>query len=188
MHRKKRYRELLFIVDTCQAESLFLPAYSPGIAAVGSSRVGEDSLSHHTDPNVGVYVIDRFTYYLLEFLERVQPSSGGKRSGPTLQDLFNTCPPNLCVSHVTARVDLYPRDPRKVPVLEFFGASHSVVLTQDVKKGLLTKQVEHVGNESTSTVSNKHEKHHSSVTYARQAAFLPADAFIPTATSSYVFV
>ncbi len=39
--------------------------------AVASSLVGEDSLSHHVDPAIGVYIIDRYTYYALEFLEKV---------------------------------------------------------------------------------------------------------------------
>lgn len=30
---------------------------------------------HHVDPAIGVYIIDRFTYYALEFLERVTPDS-----------------------------------------------------------------------------------------------------------------
>lgn len=32
-------------------------------------------LQHHVDPAIGVYIIDRFTYYALEFLERVTPDS-----------------------------------------------------------------------------------------------------------------
>ena len=32
-------------------------------------------LQHHVDPAIGVYIIDRFTYYALEFLERVTPYS-----------------------------------------------------------------------------------------------------------------
>lgn len=30
---------------------------------------------HHVDPSIGVYVIDRYTYYALEFLETVTPGS-----------------------------------------------------------------------------------------------------------------
>ena len=30
---------------------------------------------HHVDPSLGVYIIDRYTYYALEFLERVKPDS-----------------------------------------------------------------------------------------------------------------
>ena len=40
-----RYHELFFMIDTCQAESMFQKFYSPNILAVASSRVGEDSLS-----------------------------------------------------------------------------------------------------------------------------------------------
>lgn len=30
---------------------------------------------HHVDSSIGVYMIDRYTYYALEFLEKVQPNS-----------------------------------------------------------------------------------------------------------------
>ena len=66
---------MLFIVDTCQAASLYQKFYSPNVLAIGSSLVGEDSLSHHVDPAIGVYIIDRYTYYALEFLEHVTPTS-----------------------------------------------------------------------------------------------------------------
>ena len=68
---KRRYNEIFFMIDTCQAASMFQKFYSPNILAVASSLVGEDSLSHHVDPAIGVYIIDRYTYYALEFLERV---------------------------------------------------------------------------------------------------------------------
>ena len=70
-----RYHEMLFIVATCQAASLYQKFYSPNVLAIGSSLVGEDSLSHHVDPAIGVYIIDRYTYYALEFLEHVTPAS-----------------------------------------------------------------------------------------------------------------
>ena len=40
-----RYNELLFIIETCQAASMFRTFYSPNLIGVGSSSVGEDSLS-----------------------------------------------------------------------------------------------------------------------------------------------
>ena len=40
-----RYNEVFLIVDTCQAYSMTQKLYSPNILAVGSSLVGEDSLS-----------------------------------------------------------------------------------------------------------------------------------------------
>ena len=40
-----RYNEVLFIIDTCQAASMYEHFYSPNILAIASSLVGEDSLS-----------------------------------------------------------------------------------------------------------------------------------------------
>ncbi|RXG71315.1 GPI-anchor transamidase [Armadillidium vulgare] len=60
MRQKRRYNEILFIIDTCQAASMYEYFYSPNILAIASSRVGEDSLSLQVCPrrvcisNVGV--------------------------------------------------------------------------------------------------------------------------------------
>ena len=40
-----RYNEILFLIDSCQAASMFKLFYSPNIIASSSSRVGEESLS-----------------------------------------------------------------------------------------------------------------------------------------------
>lgn len=45
MWQKQRYNEIFFMIDTCQAASMYERFYSPNILAVGSSLVGEDSLS-----------------------------------------------------------------------------------------------------------------------------------------------
>ena len=117
MWRKKRYHELFFVVDTCQAATLFEKFYSPNILAVGSSKRGEDSLSHHVDPKIGVYVIDRFTYYALEFLEKLKQDSQ-----KTINDFFQCCPKHLCISEVTWRTDLFTkRDYRKTLLTDFIG-------------------------------------------------------------------
>ncbi|KAG7174391.1 GPI-anchor transamidase-like [Homarus americanus] len=115
MWQKKRYNEILFIIDTCQAASMYEHFYSPNILAIASSLVGEDSLSHHVDPAIGVYIIDRFTYYALEFLERLQ-----------------VCPKRVCISTVGVRQDLYQRDPNDVLVTEFFGSVRNVELTSHI--------------------------------------------------------
>ena len=123
MHEKLRYHELMFVIDTCQAASMYQKFYSPNIIAIASSKVGEDSLSHHIDPAIGVYVIDRFTYYALEFLEKVT-----SQSKHTLGEFFKVCPRSQCKSTVTTRTDLFQRDPNKVLVTDFFGSVRNVEL------------------------------------------------------------
>jgi len=123
MWQKRRYNEVLLIVDTCQAESLSQKLYSPNILGIGSSKVGEDSLSHHGDPSIGVYVIDRYTFYALEFLEGVQTGSD-----KSLGQFLGVCPKRVCISTVSVRKDLFRRDPNKVPLIDFFGSVPHVKL------------------------------------------------------------
>lgn len=125
MWQKKRYHKILFIIDTCQAASMYQLLYSPNILAVASSLVGEDSLSHHVDPSIGVYIIDRYTYYALEFLEQTSPNK-------TLGQFLKVCPKHLCMSTVGVRQDLFQDDPNNIPITDFFGSVRNVELTRAV--------------------------------------------------------
>ena len=119
MHTKKRYNEILFVLDTCQAESMSMRLRSPNIIGLGSSKIGQDSLSHHGDSTIGVHVIDRFTFYALDFLEKLDVHSAANTS---LSEFFRVCPESKCVSKVSLRLDLFHRDPAKVPLTDFFSS------------------------------------------------------------------
>lgn len=123
MYQKRRYNEILLITDTCQAESMGQKLYSPNVVSVASSKVGEDSLSHHGDTSIGVYMIDRYTYHALEFLERINLNSS-----KTLQNFFNVCPKRQCVSTVATRTDLFKRNPRSTKITDFFASIAQVSL------------------------------------------------------------
>ena len=47
-------------------------------------------------------------------------------------DFLQVCPKRLCISTVGKRVDLFPRDPSKVPITDFFGSVRNVELTQQI--------------------------------------------------------
>jgi phosphatidylinositol glycan class K len=76
------------------------------------------------DADIGVAVIDRFTYYNLEFLEDVD-----MQSKATLKDLFNSYNPTFIHSTPGVRSDLFPRPLDKVLVTDFFGSVQNVELT-----------------------------------------------------------
>ncbi|KAI4121691.1 MAG: hypothetical protein LQ338_006222 [Usnochroma carphineum] len=119
MWEKRRYREILFMIDTCQANTLYSKFYSPNIIATGSSEIDQSSYSHHADNDVGVAVIDRWTYYNLEFLEGVEV--GGKQ---TLGDLFGSYDEGKIHSRPGVRWDLFPGGEergRERLVMDFFG-------------------------------------------------------------------
>ncbi|XP_025199235.1 putative GPI-anchor transamidase [Melanaphis sacchari] len=126
MWQKRRYHEIFFMIDTCQASSMYEKFYSPNILAMASSLVGEDSLSHHVDPAIGVYIIDRYTFYALKFLENVK-----LKSRISMKSFLGVCPKQDCISTVGVRVDLFHRDLAKVPITDFFGSVRPVELTFD---------------------------------------------------------
>ncbi|CAK8674846.1 unnamed protein product [Clavelina lepadiformis] len=126
MWQKRRYHELLFIIDTCQAVSMYGKFYSPNIMSIASSQIGEDSLSHHVDPTIGVYIIDRYTYYLLEFLESTRPGSR-----KTMAQLFEICPRHQCISSTGVSTHLFRRRPDQTLVTDFFGSVRTVDTSDD---------------------------------------------------------
>ncbi|KZT66084.1 hypothetical protein DAEQUDRAFT_485395 [Daedalea quercina L-15889] len=116
MWQKKRYNEIFFMIDTCQANTMFSKFYSPNILATGSSEIHENSYSHENDHDIGVAVIDKFTHYVLQFMEGIN-----KTSQASMQDLFNTFDPAKLDSHPGVRSDLFHRPLDKTLVTDFFG-------------------------------------------------------------------
>ncbi|KAF2758409.1 glycosylphosphatidylinositol transamidase [Pseudovirgaria hyperparasitica] len=126
MYEKKRYHEILFMIDTCQANTMYSKFYSPNILATGSSEIDQSSYSHHADNDVGVAVIDRYTYYNLEFLEtKVQEPS----SKLTMGELFDSYDPGKIHSDPGIRYDLFPGGEsaaRSRLIMDFFGNVQNV--------------------------------------------------------------
>eukprot|EP00210_Caulerpa_lentillifera_P003356 g3202.t1 len=82
MHEKGRYREMLLMIDTCEAETMYSKVQSPNVIAISSSIKGESSYSQPSDPGLGVSLVDRFTSAALDFFEDVNITSNA-----TLSDL-----------------------------------------------------------------------------------------------------
>lgn len=125
MKEKRRFKELLIMVDTCQAATLFSQLHSPGVLAIGSSKKGENSYSHHLDSDVGVSVVDRFTYYTLAFFERLNIYDNA-----SLNSLFTSYNPNYLMSTAYYRTDLYQQNLEEVPVTNFFGSVMETIHTE----------------------------------------------------------
>lgn len=131
MYEKKRYNEIFFMIDTCQANTMYSKIYSPNVISCGSSALHESSYSHHSDVDIGVAVIDRFTYYTLEFLENVTTTSKS-----TLQDLFEYYTYDKIHSNVGVSVDLFERDPKDVLITDFFGNIQKTVIEEPTEDGI----------------------------------------------------
>lgn len=162
MHEKKRYNEIFFMIDTCQANSMYERFYSPNILAVGSSKVDESSYSHHSDLDIGVAVIDRFTYYTLEFLEKIE-----KNSTVTMDKLFDEFSFENIHSTPGIRTDLFKRDVKDVRLTDFFGNVQNVVV-DEIDDGILyTTNHDEYGKK----VSQDNTSHQGIVSKVKKAGF-----------------
>jgi phosphatidylinositol glycan class K len=122
------YHEMLFMIDTCQANTMYSKFYSPNILATGSSEIDQSSYSHHADNDVGVAVIDRYTYYNLEFLETQVRDPTSKL---TVGELFDSYDEAKIHSHPGVRYDLFEggeAGARSRLVMDFFGNVQNVEL------------------------------------------------------------
>ncbi|KAG1776741.1 peptidase C13 family-domain-containing protein [Suillus placidus] len=129
MWQKKRYNEILFMIDTCQANTMYSQSYSPNILATGSSQIDENSYSYENDNDIGVSVIDSYTHYVLKFMEGIN-----KTSQTSMQDLFDSYDPVKIYSHPGIRSDLFRRPLDKTLITDFFGgvAQAEVFPLQDI--------------------------------------------------------
>ncbi|KAK9324735.1 hypothetical protein V1517DRAFT_316723, partial [Lipomyces orientalis] len=112
MWETKRYHEILFMIDTCQANTMYSKFYSPNILAVGSSKLDESSYSHHADSDVGVAKVN-------------------KGSELTMKDLFDSYDPDKIHSQAGVREDLYDRNTSEVRITDFFGNVQAVEIDED---------------------------------------------------------
>lgn len=123
MWEKRRYNELFFMIDTCQANTMYSKIYSPNVLATGSSEKDENSYSHGTDENLGVALSDRFTLEVLNYMESIN-----KTSTKTMKDLFDSFDPAVIHSHPGVRTDLLHRPIDSIRITDFFGGVAQVEL------------------------------------------------------------
>lgn len=110
--------------------------YSPNIIATGSSELDQSSYSHHADNDVGVAVIDRYTYYNLEFLENQVKDLNSPR---TVGELFDSYDYEKIHSHAGVRYDLFPggaEGARSRLITDFFGNIQNVEVDRDSSSSL----------------------------------------------------
>lgn len=140
MKLKGRFREVLLIVDTCQASTFANSIVTSNIYTLTSSLQGENSYAYETNVALGVAVLDRFTHALVGFLDKHQDKKStskqakkktkkkkkNKSKSPSLRDLVNSFDQSFLYS--TATLQMSPgteRNPANVPLADFFEQSPS---------------------------------------------------------------
>ena len=93
MKLKKRFKNMLFVVDTCQASTLGSLISTPNVISLSSSMKDENSYAYHSNLHLGLSVIDRFSYQLVEYLQQNR-----NKEVKSLADLYRALKPRFLQS------------------------------------------------------------------------------------------
>ena len=117
MYTQQRYNEILFMIDTCQAATLYSYINAPNVIGIGSSMKDESSYSYFNDQNLGISLVDRFTHHTLRFFER-----GIKTQNTKLLSLFKSYSYQQLHSHAKWDFINFEREYESVKITDFFSS------------------------------------------------------------------
>jgi len=138
MSTQRRYNEILFMIDTCQAATLYSHITAPNVIGIGSSVKDESSYSYMNDANLGISLVDRFTHHTLRFFER-----GINTQNTKLLTLFQSYSYQQLHSHAKWQYINFERTQQDVKITDFFSSISYVDLTKhciDVLRANAKKQ------------------------------------------------
>lgn len=123
MRLKRRFKEILLIVDTCQASTFANSIETSNVYTLTSSLKGENSYAYETNTDLGVAVLDRFTHALVAFLDRHRHKQEGRKVR-SIRDLVNSFDRRFLYSTATLQVSTgSERSPGSIPIADFFESS-----------------------------------------------------------------
>lgn len=111
MAKKKRFKRMLVVLESCFSEATALPVQTPGVIVMSASASNETSKSTTYDSYLGVWLSDEFTNQLISALRTADPSM-------SLQDLYLQVYRNVRSSH--PRITFTGSLP-DIPARTFFG-------------------------------------------------------------------
>ena len=144
MRTQQRFKEMLVLVDTCQAATIPEPFHTPRVTSISSSLRGENSYASAYDNFIGQALLDRFTYSTLRFIKlnghtgtvsqlvaALAPDMRSDRYNPQTLDVRATQVRQL-LTHPRARCPLTLQQGatplRSMKISDFFSANPTVIV------------------------------------------------------------
>jgi glycosylphosphatidylinositol transamidase (GPIT) subunit GPI8 len=145
MHIKEKYKEILFILDTCEGFTLFDSVDVPNIYFVTSSVKDQKAHSYSFDLNIMSPTSDRFHHIFKTYLEWVYKN---KKFNYKLNDLFSSLQKEK--KFIESDVTIKNQIKREIIFEEFFG-NYLNKNSMNVKYDLVLCPTVYPSNTSTST-------------------------------------
>ena len=90
MHLKGLYKEMVLLIDTCEALSLFDQITAPNLYLVATSKHDESAIAQDTDPALNNYLSDNFSRDFFDFL--TSPVGYRQKRDFTIKDMERQFP------------------------------------------------------------------------------------------------
>lgn len=97
MQVKERFGEILIVLDTCQAFSMFNYVDIPNVHSIGSSLTGQMAKSYGSNDELGISSSDHFTYF---FNEIFRGKSYDSIKNLNLKQIINELPESKILSQI----------------------------------------------------------------------------------------
>ena len=121
MHLKGFYKEMVFLIDTCEALSLFDQVTAPNVYMIATSRHDESALASDSDPALNNYLSDNFSRDFFQFL--TSPIGFSRRQDFTLAEFPHEFDFHSIKSHVSLVNTSETRELKDVQLREFIPVS-----------------------------------------------------------------
>lgn len=117
MYRSQRYKNILMMLDTCQAATMWERVVSPGVYGIASSPLGKSSYAHTSHPVLGTHTIDQFTYHLDRYLMALDKSHNNSSRKATFGEALEFITSHKLGSEIVVKSD----DVKQLRILDFMG-------------------------------------------------------------------
>ena len=118
MYIKGKYKELIFVLDTCEAYTLYDHMNVPNIYFIASSSPGQKAFSYSYDENLLGPTVDKFHFLLYNTIQEIHKK---KAYNITMEKLFGDIKNNKKFLETDVKMD--NKIKRTMYVDEFFGNS-----------------------------------------------------------------
>jgi len=125
MHLKRKYKEIFFLLDTCEAMSMFDDITAPNMILMGTSLHDQPAKSYQWDRRLNSWLNDHFTFHLTEYLRNPVKFTKNSR----LNSFISLFPKDLILSDVDIKSTLTHRALEDVKVADY------LPLTSEVDNG-----------------------------------------------------
>lgn len=123
MNKAHRFRNLIVMLDTCQASTMYETIEGKGWIGAASSKRDQSSYALNSDGTIGGYLIDQFSHHMMQFLKQV--ADADPSFDPSFEDMLKFISSKTLSSEVQLDDTNHELDAGNIRIRDFFSSNDS---------------------------------------------------------------